>query len=120
LVRDGYKCKVTNVYECQVEELDPDLYEKLSEEDVDFRRTEAAHIIPLCFNNLSSETMVGRSRAWAILDNFAGGPRMVEFLRGQNINNLDNILTLNREIHSEFDDLKVWLEPYGVHNFFNF
>jgi hypothetical protein len=45
---------------------------------------------------------------------------MVEFLRGQNINNLDNILTLNREIHPEFDDLKVWLEPYGVHNFFNF
>jgi HNH endonuclease len=114
LIRDGYQCKIGGVYEQKVDEIDPVLFQELWEKDVQFRGTEAAHIIPLCFNAITDATMVGRGRAWRLLDKFAGGSGIAEFLRAENINNLNNILTLHRDIHPEFDDLRWWLEPYKV------
>jgi HNH endonuclease len=119
LIRDGYQCKVAHVFERTLEEDNPQLYNAIIVKDPDakFRRTEAAHIIPLCFNNLTDEdSSLARARAWGILDYFAGGSKVVDFLQGQNINNLDNILTLHHEIHAEFDELRCWLEPKEVNS----
>jgi hypothetical protein len=58
--------------------------------------------------------MRGRVRAWGLLDKFAGGSRIVEFLLGENINKVDHLITLRRDLHPDFDDLRWWLEPYKV------
>jgi len=44
------------------------------------------------------------------MDRF-GFPNIVRDLNGANTHRLENVLTLNVEVHGKFDTLKLWFEP---------
>ena len=51
--------------------------------------------------------------AWAIMQGFEGAKVQNE-LNGRKIHQLANIITMNGDYRTFFDDLQVWLEP-AVH-----
>jgi hypothetical protein len=51
--------------------------------------------------------------AWGIIRRF-GYDSASERLQGSGIHSLENVMTLELNIHDHFDQLKVWLEPIPV------
>ncbi|KAF9011275.1 hypothetical protein BDQ17DRAFT_1420670 [Cyathus striatus] len=118
LERDGYCCPISGLF-------DTKSYEaglcEVPEEDIGKRRlvgnTQCCHIISQSINkNLSdSDKSVFASTVWAILKAF-GYKTIDEELNGVKIHRLENILTLNIDVHSAFDSLQIWLEATNVPN----
>ncbi len=52
---------------------------------------------------------------WSIIESFGNIDVLAE-LDGANIHRLSNGLTLNVDVHSVFDDLKLWFEEVQVSN----
>jgi len=48
--------------------------------------------------------------AWTIMERF-GGVKVKDELNGNRIHRLENIITMNSDIHTHFDDLLIWLVP---------
>jgi len=48
---------------------------------------------------------------WAVLDRF--GYKIFDELNGPGIHRLQNVLTMDKNVHTYFDRLKVWFEPVG-------
>ena len=40
-----------------------------------------------------------------------GGVKVKDELNGNQIHRLENIMTVNSDVHTFFDDLQIWLEP---------
>jgi len=73
------------------------------------RSTKAAHILPFSLS-LRSQVLaeVTKSeRIWEVINRFGGIGR--EELDGDNINRIDNVVTLGLEEHSRFRNLDTWL-----------
>ncbi|KAF8548662.1 hypothetical protein OG21DRAFT_1422719 [Imleria badia] len=77
---------------------------------------QAAHIIPQCVNKNIGEKGPKRFHAggvWSILSMF-NRDSVIEDLKGNLINRLENILSLNICSHCHFDNLELWLKPVDV------
>ena len=48
--------------------------------------------------------------AWTIMKCF-GGVKVEDELNGNQIHQLENIITMDSNIHTSFDNLQLWLEP---------
>jgi hypothetical protein len=47
---------------------------------------------------------------FAVLESF-GLQHLVQRLNGNGVHSLENIITMGMELHREFDQLELWLEP---------
>ncbi|KAI6033299.1 hypothetical protein EDC04DRAFT_2897936 [Pisolithus marmoratus] len=98
LVRDGFQCVVTKVYD------NPPLW------------AICAHIFPESISaNITSGSDLEMCAAsvWAVLDCF-GHHSLREELNGTNIHRLENVMTLDPTVHNDFATLKIWftaMEP---------
>ncbi|KZT10295.1 uncharacterized protein LAESUDRAFT_755803 [Laetiporus sulphureus 93-53] len=103
LVRDGYKCVITG----------KDHVDKITTwTGFDLDTTDAAHIMPFGLNDFEETdvpTMVDETAVWAALQAFSG--RSLDGLRGDDINSLENVLTLSASVHRLFGQLVLALEP---------
>ncbi|KAG7440302.1 uncharacterized protein BT62DRAFT_910813 [Guyanagaster necrorhizus] len=59
------------------------------------------------------------ANAWTIIKHF-GFPNILKGLEGGNIHRLENILTLEYNLHFHFDNLTLWLEPTVLPRFVDF
>ncbi|KAG8899708.1 peroxisomal assembly protein, partial [Tulasnella sp. 403] len=118
LKRDSYRCMVSKLQDSQ----------HFKKELGGFgMRTEVAHILPFSLNTLKNDQMASefpllqlmvtylyaaqslqKPRVWEIIEMFSR-VRLDE-LDGQDINRLENILTLSSVIHREFGELNIWLK----------
>ncbi|KAK0460092.1 uncharacterized protein EV420DRAFT_1747063 [Desarmillaria tabescens] len=55
------------------------------------------------------------ANAWTIIEHF-GFPKILQELEGEKIHRLENVLTLEYDLHDHFDDLTLWLEPTDIEN----
>ncbi|EPQ51994.1 hypothetical protein GLOTRDRAFT_140473 [Gloeophyllum trabeum ATCC 11539] len=110
LVRDNYRCVLTKNVE---------LYSDASKADKSLKpvKTQCAHIFPESTNRdfSDNEKLEYASRVWAVLERF-GYPSIKDQLLGDRIHLLDNVLTLDPTMHSEFDALQIWFEATDVPN----
>ena len=53
---------------------------------------------------------------WQALRQFAG-PEICDELEGQNIDSLENIIILEKNVHVEFGKFNLWFTPDEVHSF---
>ncbi|KAG8894860.1 hypothetical protein FRB99_000947 [Tulasnella sp. 403] len=105
LKRDGYRCTISKSQDWN--HFDEELGGPAME-------LEAAHILPFSLNNLKSDQMASitlRSQkpvVWQIIEMFSRV--RLEDLNGQDINRLENILTLSSIVHHRFGELNIWLK----------
>ncbi|KAG8906720.1 hypothetical protein FRB99_006318 [Tulasnella sp. 403] len=101
LKRDNYCCVVSKLKDWKY-------YNR--ELDKSKIKTEATHILPFSLNNLTSNQMWSRKpRVWQIIEMFSQ-VQLDEF-NGQDINRLENVLTLSSDLHSLFGELNIWFKP---------
>ncbi|KZT10290.1 uncharacterized protein LAESUDRAFT_418736 [Laetiporus sulphureus 93-53] len=104
LVRDGSKCVITGKVDGKHAPGDTTW--------MDFARTEAAHIMPFSLNDFEETDvpmMAKKTAVWAALQTFSGCP--LDGLRGDGINSMENVLTLEAYMHQMFGELILALEP---------
>ncbi|KIY44176.1 hypothetical protein FISHEDRAFT_30452, partial [Fistulina hepatica ATCC 64428] len=137
LIRDGYKCTVTQSYDMDVCYRLPDLMENVIAAKACTTVTQCAHlfsesaqdgnkVISLCLAFpflmiLQAPECAGN--AFAMMEMF-GLTQQIENLLGGQVNGLHNVLTMDLGLHSLFDSFKFWLEPvpgedntYDMHSF---
>ncbi|KAF8058718.1 hypothetical protein FPV67DRAFT_1427977 [Lyophyllum atratum] len=114
LIRDGYRSQVTRRYKAAAEE-----YEVNPE--VGAAITEACHIIPKFKSTFEIaggglvQPEVGQALGAWVIQRF-GGVSIAEELLGQAAHRLENILTLDLNLHASFAALAVWFESTSVPN----
>ncbi|KZT10292.1 uncharacterized protein LAESUDRAFT_418852 [Laetiporus sulphureus 93-53] len=106
LMRDGYKCVITG-------EVDRKHVAKVKTR-TGLGKTEAApaHIIPFSLNDFEETDVPAMADETAIstaLQAFSG--RSLDSLKGDGINSLENVLTLEASMHQMFGELVLALEP---------
>ncbi|KZT10242.1 uncharacterized protein LAESUDRAFT_721578 [Laetiporus sulphureus 93-53] len=104
LVRDGYKCVIT-------EKVD---WKHVAEVKIrtGLGKAEAAHIMPFSLNDFEETnvpTLANKTAIWTALQAFSG--RILDGLKGNGINSLENVLTLEACMHQMFGELVLALEP---------
>ncbi|KAG8685523.1 hypothetical protein FRC11_010450, partial [Ceratobasidium sp. 423] len=67
--------------------------------------TQATHILPFSLGTSQSE----QAAAWAVFSSFSGID-LADLLGGNDINRLGNVLTMTASEHSDFGELRGWLE----------
>lgn len=74
----------------------------------------AAHVIPFSLTSTSNRLAEIQHKADVreVIGRFSGEDLLHE-LTGNEINRLENVLTLNTDEHTYFGKLKCWFEPYG-------
>ncbi|KAI0760556.1 hypothetical protein C8Q74DRAFT_1451463 [Fomes fomentarius] len=114
LARDGYCCMVTGRPDTNYLALHFDalmsVYGKRHS-----ALTQCCHIIPFSISSFKGEReetfgykLEGAAIFWGILKMF--GYHLQPELNGNNINRLENVMTLGGDLHAWFDDMNIWLE----------
>ncbi|KZT10227.1 uncharacterized protein LAESUDRAFT_793099 [Laetiporus sulphureus 93-53] len=110
LVCNGYKCVITG----KVDSKHASQVTTLTGLD----KTEAAHIMPFSLNNFEemnvpmvcyNRLMLSSTAIWTALQTFSG--HILDGLKGNGINSLENVLTLEACMHQMFSELVLALEP---------
>ncbi|KAI6162724.1 hypothetical protein EDD17DRAFT_1574516 [Pisolithus thermaeus] len=110
LVRDGFQCAVTKIYDWKSILNNKELEMKVMSEAGRTGSTHCTHIFPESTDaNITAGSDEARyaTSLWAILDRFGYSALREEF-NGSNINRLENVVTLEPSLHSFFDSLQVW------------
>ncbi|KAH9008972.1 hypothetical protein EDB84DRAFT_1280840 [Lactarius hengduanensis] len=119
LVRDNFKCIVSGKYDYQSVMQNNGLKAAaFSFSSPGTGGTQCAHIIPSSTtkNILDSKDKHEHAASfWTILDCF-GYKGFPQKMTGKKINSLDNVMTLELNIHNWFDQLAVWFEAEGSPN----
>ncbi|KIL65195.1 hypothetical protein M378DRAFT_24205 [Amanita muscaria Koide BX008] len=111
LVRDGFKCVVSGAYDVTSALKCAELMQKVQG---NLAGTVCVHIFPESTNVGVSE---GSSKT--VLSRFSGRENLSDELNGDRIHRLENVMTLELNIHFFFDNFDLWLEPKypaGVEN----
>ncbi|KAF9240960.1 hypothetical protein BU15DRAFT_87516 [Melanogaster broomeanus] len=122
LRRDNFRCVITGAVDDASAERDPELRQTALLLGVTV--THCAHIFPESTNmNISGDgnNKVQRDYAasmWAVMTRFGYGD-LPQKLNGSNIHSLENILTLDGNMHEYFDTLKLWFEPTDIPDKYN-
>ncbi|KAJ8075795.1 hypothetical protein PM082_021427 [Marasmius tenuissimus] len=100
LIRDNWRCVLSNVVEWDACRHDPEVFSASGEENQLISFTTVHHIIPVC----------AQPQTFAVLESF-GYPGLTDELSGERIHSLKNLLTINKSFHNQFDDQSIWVEP---------
>ncbi|KAF8125459.1 hypothetical protein EV363DRAFT_1402453 [Boletus edulis] len=113
LIRDGYKCVVTGIYDAMAE------VDNTTAMDGTVH-TELAHILPesTCFNVSDTRTSSPEEKDYsasvlAVLQRFGYD---IEKVNGPKVHSLYNVMTMQKDAHDAFDRLEMWFESTGVAN----
>ncbi|KAF8267683.1 hypothetical protein EI94DRAFT_1729918 [Lactarius quietus] len=116
LRRDGYRCMVTRDIDADyLDTLSPAERDILSQGGTGAAPTHLAHIFPPSTNRGLKPEEEGHSKThyastvWAIVNSFAH-INVLDELNGDMAHRLSNALTLRADVHSLFDDLRMWFE----------
>ncbi|KAI5999985.1 hypothetical protein EDD15DRAFT_2362515 [Pisolithus albus] len=117
LIRDGFRCVVTKVYDTHMAWSDRTLRQAVTD-GAPVAITQCAHIFPESINpNTASDSNREDYAAtvWAVLDCF-GYPNLRQELDGAGIHRLENVMTMDVTTHQFFDTLKIYFTPTEVPN----
>ncbi|KDQ54118.1 hypothetical protein JAAARDRAFT_38731 [Jaapia argillacea MUCL 33604] len=112
LIRDGYRCVLSGKFDTMSYVRNPAALPFFHASPSAVSPTQAAHIFPDSTNQGISGENEGGSEAstvWTVMERF-GQVNGEEELNGPNIHRLENVMTLNPEVHFYFDLLMLWLE----------
>ncbi|KAB5588436.1 HNH endonuclease [Ceratobasidium theobromae] len=112
LIRDNYRCMLSGAVDLYCAETNTDLQDEfLSNPLFKSGSTECCHILPqyLTQKITTDESKEIPSAILLVLQQFGGV--VPNELRGIGIHHLRNIMTLRDDIHTNFDALRIWLEP---------
>ncbi|KAI6016657.1 hypothetical protein BKA83DRAFT_4333821 [Pisolithus microcarpus] len=121
LIRDGFKCVVTKVYDRRTAEENQGMGLAVIN-GMRSAPTECAHIFPESINSgvtPGSKKEDYAATIWAVLELF-GHRNLKERLNGANIHRLDNVMTLERSVHDDFDRLKIYFTATEVPHKYKF
>ncbi|KAI6030002.1 hypothetical protein EDC04DRAFT_3065675 [Pisolithus marmoratus] len=110
LVRDGFRCIVTKLYDGPATVDNDELEKAVMAGGMPPVETQCTHIFPQSVNaNITSDSNKAKytSSVWAVLDRF-GYPGLLEDLNGANIHRLENVMTMDPTVHRQFETLKIW------------
>ncbi|KAL0959469.1 hypothetical protein HGRIS_011179 [Hohenbuehelia grisea] len=112
LIRDGYRCMVTGIYEDNSYAKIDELRKEIDASHSAIGTVQCAHIFSRSTNtNLGDDVKRAYAgAAWTVLARF-GYTDFLEELNGTNIHRLSNLLTLDTNVHGWFDKLWLWFEP---------
>ncbi|KAG8731853.1 hypothetical protein FRC10_001401 [Ceratobasidium sp. 414] len=114
LIRDNYRCMLTGTVDSSSFKASARLQ---ATPGITVVPTECCHILPQYVGHGLGNPLRRDASAnvWTVLQCF--GDVQAAELNGAEMHNLCNILTLQRNFHSSFDSLDIWLEPIDVcHN----
>ncbi|KAF8345054.1 hypothetical protein F5887DRAFT_1197645 [Amanita rubescens] len=117
LLRDGYKCAISGVYDRQscldIEEVNA---ARMALDNPKFIGTEVAHI----FSESAQDGDKNYAAAvFEILELFGLGKK-AEALYGGKVNGLHNVIIMATDLHDAFESFDLWLEPVrGQENTYN-
>jgi len=115
LVRDDFRCIVSGKYDGATVEKNNELMQEMERDHWPVCNTQCAHIFPQSTNvGISGHKEGGpkheyAATVWTIMECF-GYEDLPKKLNGTGIHSLDNIMTLEINIHSWFDELLLWFE----------
>ncbi|KAH9024600.1 hypothetical protein EDB84DRAFT_1273838 [Lactarius hengduanensis] len=113
LVRDNFQCIVSGEYDSRLVIQNDDLRAAAySFSPPRASKTQCAHIIPSSTNKNILDSKDEHEHAasfWAILGCF-GYKDLPDKLTGKKIHSLDNVMTLELNMHDSFDQLDMWFE----------
>jgi len=125
LVRDNFRCIVTGRYDGASVAKNHELKEEMYKSRTPTCNTQCSHIFPQSTNMVISGSNEDGAKheyaatVWTILKCF-GYEDLPGRLKGAGVHSLDNIMTLQLDIHSWFDQLQVWFEAVdGKENTYN-
>ncbi|KIP05750.1 hypothetical protein PHLGIDRAFT_128669 [Phlebiopsis gigantea 11061_1 CR5-6] len=113
LERDGYRCVASGIMHFRApQEMLREYSERYQGQPI--LALECSHIIPESLNNFEGHDKKTHetSAMYSLLKAF-GYPHCFYELNGANIHRLQNILTLEKNMHEHFDTLNLWFEPVG-------
>ncbi|KAJ7829846.1 hypothetical protein B0H13DRAFT_2679730 [Mycena leptocephala] len=105
LLRDGYKCVITGLYDTVTVSNFPEVRAKAKQEGVTNMYSQVSHL----FSASAQSHPDYAASAMAILKMF-GLESSVNKLLGKRVNNLWNVMTLCLPLHKAFDEFLFWLE----------
>ncbi|CAK5263181.1 unnamed protein product [Mycena citricolor] len=105
LLRDGYKCVLTGLYDKDILQAIPELQAKASAEGASQIGTRVVHL----FSTAAQSNPDYATSALAILKLFGLGS-VVQNLLGKRANNLFNVMTMCMNLQVDFDHLAFWFE----------
>ncbi|KIY49502.1 hypothetical protein FISHEDRAFT_41664 [Fistulina hepatica ATCC 64428] len=107
LLRDRYRCMLSKQFDSRSVDANPSLHDGVTA----VTYTHCAHIFDRSTNEDIGDPAKNAYAAsvHAILDRF-GGINSIEELNGSKVHRLENILTLDSNLHDSFNRLKIWLE----------
>ncbi|OCH92920.1 hypothetical protein OBBRIDRAFT_772567 [Obba rivulosa] len=107
LLRDNHRCMLTR-------KVHKSVYPKFSEvpPNTFLSEIQCAYILPHSINQDLDKPDKAQytARVWTVLKEI-GYTNLSDLLSGQGIYSLENLLTLEPNVHTEFDTLSLWLEP---------
>jgi hypothetical protein len=113
LKRDNYRCRLSGMYDPIVKKnaMFKDILQNITGKAT-FVHTHACHVIPIRYNLFApySDAHDKRAHAWYVLNRFVGNIDIMSALHGCRINGVDNILTLEMNLHKYFDAFEFWLD----------
>jgi len=115
LMRDGYRCLATGIYDVQAA-LDPiNIDEEIIMAAGGDTHTECAHILPdsLYFDVSANAKRDYSASMLAVLQQFGCN---VGTLNGQNTHLLFNVMTMHKLIHDRYNRLELWFEATAIEN----
>ncbi|KAF5359877.1 hypothetical protein D9756_003616 [Leucocoprinus leucothites] len=111
LLRDGYRCAITGVYDVQ-SCIDIDEIEAVADRGGSITlETEVAHIFSESAQDGDKEYA---ATVLAMLEMFGLGEKAKSLYGGQ-VNSLHNVITMEHNLHAAFDSFNLWLEPVAEH-----
>lgn len=135
LIRDRFRCVISGSFDTRSLLRSQELKGELREAKGRFAATKCAHIIPesihvqlsthpdnvIHYFNGHCSSNIGRQRenttaVWGIFDTFGYKPHLDE-LNGLNIHRLENVITLDPNVHDLFNRLSLWLVPTVIPHF---
>ncbi|KAF9220142.1 hypothetical protein BS17DRAFT_739680 [Gyrodon lividus] len=124
LVRDNFSCVVSGSVDLSVAMENAEVQQMVDARARPAVETHCAHIFAESTNENISGNREGSDKhqyaasMWAVMDRF-GYKHLPSDLNGANIHRLENILTLESNIHNSFDRLNLWFEPTDTPNTYN-
>ncbi|KAF4609697.1 hypothetical protein D9613_012063 [Agrocybe pediades] len=120
LVRDGFRGVISGSYDSTALDANEQLRnQRLAQKPLPRRVfTECVHIFPASINQeipLGSDENIQASMLWKVLQGF-GYTTLPDELEGAKIHRLENVMTLEANLHFFFDRLQLWFVATGEPN----
>ncbi|EKM54945.1 uncharacterized protein PHACADRAFT_94763 [Phanerochaete carnosa HHB-10118-sp] len=123
LVRDGFRCMLSGMYDLNTVECNPAVYPEHADPVVGIRYTNCCHILSESTLQDADPDNPDRDRkreyaasVLAVLQSFGLESLVNEVVKKGCVYHLTNILTMTSYLHALFDNLHLWLEATNTSN----